>query len=140
MIHRRKQSDKNVSEKEICLLGYKKPSPSTWSFNFGEWEWRPLALSLPIVPLTPGATVSVPCLVATSRDSLTAEQKRRYLTNNGPGVAPFRNVKNKSESVRLPAGVYRVRAATRGFRGSDGNDRNATLETNTIEVRIIDRR
>ena len=27
---------KNVSQKEIQLLGYKTPSPATWVFNFGQ--------------------------------------------------------------------------------------------------------
>lgn len=129
---------KNVSDVDVHLLGHLEPSPTTWSFDFGEWGWRPPGLSLPVVPLKPGDTISVPCLVATTRDSMTAEQKRRFLTNNGVDVAPFRNVTNKKESVRLPAGVYRVRAATQGFFGSDRNQRNVTLETNAIKVRIDD--
>ena len=42
---------------------------------------------------------------------------------------------NKRESVRLPTGVYRVRATTRGF---TGGDRDTFLNTNMIEVRIDD--
>lgn len=127
---------KNVSEKETYVWGHKKPSPAAWMFYFGPWEWRPPIPSLPHTPLKPGDTASVRCLVATTRDSLSAEQKRRLVGKRWvPGVAPFRNADNKKESVRLPEGVYRVRATTRGF---TGGDRDTFLNTNTIEVRIDD--
>jgi hypothetical protein len=68
----------------------------------------------------------VRCLVATTRDSLTAEQRgRRFF------AGPFRNVKKKREEAnRLPEGVYRVRAAT------IPPGRDTFVETNVIEVRI----
>ncbi len=117
---------KNVSKKEIRLLGHLKPSPATWSFNFGQWKWSPPGLSLPSVLLKPVDTTSVRCLVATTRDSLTAEQKKRRFLD-----APFRNVNNKKESVRLPEGVYRVRAASRFI---NARDRKVLIGTNTIGV------
>ena len=128
---------KNVSKEEIRLLGYKKPSPSTWVFNFGQWVWLSPQPSLPSVALKPGDTASVRCLVATTRDSMTAEHKSRFLGKRwGADVAPFRNAKNKKESLRLPEGVYRVRASSPFISAG----RKAAIETNTIEVRIIDRR
>ena len=128
---------KNVSKEEIRLLGHKNPSPSTWVFNFGQWVWLSPQPSLPSVPLKPGDTASVRCLVATTRDSMTAEHKSRFLDNRwGAVFAPFRNVKSKKESLRLPEGVYRVRASSPFISAH----RKAAIETNTIEVRIIGRR
>ena len=59
-------------------------------------------------------------LVATTKDSLTAEQKGRRFA-----AWPFRNVKTAEKATRLPEGVYRVRATY--------FDRP---ETNVIEVRV----
>ncbi len=82
------------------------------------------------VPLRPGETASVRCIVATRRDSLTAEQRRHFAP-----VSPFRNMKNKAETtLDLPEGVYRVRAAYDIARDDE------FVETNVIEVRIGDRR
>jgi hypothetical protein len=80
--------------------------------------------------LKPGETASVRCIVATTRDSMTAEQQRRFVPAIFP--APFRHMENKKESDRLPEGIYRVRAIHGTL--DDG------YKTNTIEVRIIDRR
>ena len=125
---------KNVSKKDIRLLGHLKPSPAAWLFSFGQWVWTPPVPSLPSTPLKPGDTATVRCLVATTLDSLTAEQKRRLLgSRNLPGVGPFHNVNNKKESVRLPEGVYRVRAVSRSLHARD-----QFVETNTIDVRIDD--
>ena len=126
---------KNVSKKDVHLYSGRareKTSACTWSFRFGQWEWISPSLSLRAVPLKPGETASVRCLVATTRDSLTAEQKKRRFFD-----APFRNVNNKKESVRLPDGVYRVRAASQFI---SAREESSFVETNTIEVRIIDRR
>ena len=119
---------KNVSNRDVYLpsgRGDEKMSPCFWTFCFDQWEWRSAQLSSRNVPLKPGETVSVRCLVATTRDSMTAEQKRRFFH------APFRHMQNKNESDRLPEGSYRVRAI---YNGDDG------IKSNTIEVRIIDRR
>ena len=127
---------KNVSKKDIRLLGHLKPSPAAWVFYFGQWEWNPPIPSLPSTPLKPGDTATVRCLVATTLDSLTAEQKRRLLgSRNLPGVGPFRNVNNKKESVRLPEGVYRVRAVSSFI---NARNQKVLVETNTIDVRIDD--
>lgn len=119
---------KNVSDKDVGLPSGRadeKMSPCFWTFYFDQWEWRSAHLGARIVPLKPGETVSVRCLVATTRDSMTAEQKeRRYFP------APFRHMQNKKESDRLPAGSYRVRAISGTL--DDG------YKSNTIEVRIID--
>jgi len=120
---------KNVSDRDSGLPSGRadeKMSPCFWTFCFDQWEWRSAQLAARIVPLKPGETVSVRCLVATTRDSMTAEQKERRFF-----VAPFRHMQNKKESDRLPDGTYRVRAI---YNGDDG------IKTNTIEVRIIDRR
>jgi hypothetical protein len=98
-----------------------------WTFYFDQWEWRSAQLGARIVPLKPGETLSVRCLVATTRDSMTAEQKERRFFH-----APFRHMQNKKESDRLPEGTYRVRAIHGTL--DDG------YKTNTIEVRIIDGR
>ena len=127
---------KNVSKKDIGLLGAGKPSPAAWLFSFGQWVWTPPVPSLPITPLKPGDTATVRCLVATTLDSLTAEQKRRLLgSRNLPGVGPFHNVNNKKESVRLPEGVYRVRAVSWFI---NARNQKVLVETNTIDVRIDD--
>ena len=119
---------KNVSNEEVFLPGHKQLSPFAWSFNFGQWEWSILH-SLPIVPLEPGDTASVRCLVATTRDSLTDEQKERRFN-----AVPFRSVKDPAKKlVRLPEGSYRVRASS-WIPGS-----RVRLETNTIEVRVSER-
>ena len=126
---------KNVSKKDVHLYSGRereKTSPCTWSFRFGQWDWISPSLSLRAVPLKPGETASVRCLVATTRDSLTAEQKKRHFFD-----APFRNVNNKKESVRLPDGVYRVRATSQFI---NARAKGSFVETNTIEVRIMDRR
>jgi hypothetical protein len=120
---------KNVSDKDTHLpsgLGSEKMSACFWTFYFDQWEWRPSQLSCRVVPLKPGETASVRCLVATTRESLTADQKERFRFSP---PAPFRHVQNKTESDRLPEGSYRVRAML--------NDR---LESNLIEVRIINSR
>lgn len=120
---------KNVSDRDSGLpsgRGDEKMSPCFWTFYFDQWEWSPPHLSARIVPLKPGETVSVRCLVATTQDSMTAEQKeRRFFT------APFRHMQNKNESDRSPEGNYRVRAI---HNGDDG------IKSNTIEVRITDGR
>ena len=68
---------------------------------------------------------------------MTAEHKSRFLLKRwGEGVAPFRNAKNKKETLRLPQGVYCVRAVSPFI----SDPRSAAIETNTIEVRIFDRR
>ena len=120
---------KNVSNKDVGLPSGdadEKMSPCFWTFYFDQWEWRSAHLAARIVPLKPGETVSVRCLVATTRDSMTAEQQRRFFH------APFRNMQNKKESDRLPEGSYRVRA----IHGTLDNG----LQSNTIEVRISDGR
>jgi hypothetical protein len=120
---------KNVSNRDVHLPSGRadeKMSPCFWTFYFDQWEWRSAHLGARIVPLKPGETVSVRCLVATTRDSMTAEQERRFFP------APFRHTESKNEADRLPEGTYRVRAL------------HGTLEdgytSNTIEVRIIDGR
>lgn len=121
---------KNVSNKDVYLpSGHadEKMSPCFWTFYFDQWEWRSAHLSARNVPLKPGETTSVRCLVATTRDSMTAEQKERRFFH-----APFRHMQNKNESDRLPEGTYRVRA----INGTLDNG----IKSNTIEVRIIDRR
>jgi hypothetical protein len=121
---------KNVSNKDVGLpsgQGDEKMSACFWTFYFDQWEWRSAHLSARIVFLKPGETASVRCLVATTRDSMTAEQKERRFFH-----APFRHMQNKKESVRLPEGTYRVSA----IMGTLDNG----VKTNTIEVRISDRR
>ena len=121
---------KNVSNRDVYLpSGHadEKMSACFWTFCFDQWEWRSAHLSARIVPLKPGETVSVRCLVATTRDSMTAEQKERRFFH-----APFRHMQNKNESDRLPEGSYRVRAINGTL--DDG------IKSNTIEVRIIDGR
>src|ERR1041385_7889339 len=79
---------KNVSNKDVGLpSGHadEKMSPCFWTFYFDQWEWRSAHLSARQVSLKPGETVSVRCLVATTRDSMTAEQKERRFFH-----APFR--------------------------------------------------
>src|SRR5262245_32435045 len=69
---------KNVSNRDVGLpSGHadEKMSACFWTFYFDEWEWRSAHLSARQVPLKPGETASVRCLVATTRDSMTAEQK-----------------------------------------------------------------
>jgi len=120
---------KNVSNRDVGLPSGRadeKMSPCFWTFCFDQWEWRSAQLSSRQVPLKPGETVSVRCLVATTRDSMTTEQKERFFH------APFRNMQNKKESDRLPEGSYRVRA----INGTLDNG----IKSNTIEVRIIDGR
>ena len=110
---------KNVSKKDVHLYSGRageKTSPCTWSFRFNQWRWVSPQLSLAAVPLKPGETTSARCVV-------TAEHK----------YVPFRNVNNKKESVRLPEGVYRVRAVSRFLHARD-----QFVETNTIDVRIDD--
>jgi hypothetical protein len=121
---------KNVSIRDAGLpsgLADEKMSACFWTFCFDQWEWRSAHLSARIVPLKPGETASVRCLVATTRDSMTAEQKERRFFH-----APFRHMQNKNESDRLPEGSYRVRA----IMGTLDNG----VKSNTIEVRIMDRR
>lgn len=121
---------KNVSNEDAGLpsgLAGEKVSACFWMFYFDQWEWRPPQLQARIVPLKPGETASVRCLVATTPDSMTAEQGLRF---RFPGPVPFRHIQNKNESDRLPEGNYRVRAKL------DGNG----VESNIIEVRIINRR
>ena len=121
---------KNVSDRDVHLPSGRadeKMSPCFWTFYFDQWEWHSAHLASRIVPLKPGETVSVRCLVATTRDGLTAEQERRFLFH-----APFRHMQSKNESDRLPAGSYRVRA----IHGTLDNG----VKSNTIEVRIIDPR
>jgi hypothetical protein len=120
---------KNVSNRDVYLpsgRGDEKMSACFWTFCFDQWEWRSAQLSSRNVPLKPGETASVRCLVATTRDSMTAEQQRRFFP------APFRHMQNKNESDRLPKGSYRVRAINGTL--DDG------IKSNTIEVRIIDGR
>jgi hypothetical protein len=124
---------KNVSDKDVGLPSGRadeKMSACFWTFYFDEWEWRSAQLGCRIVPLKPGETASVRCIVATTRDSMTAEQQRRFFPAIFP--APFRHMENKNESDRLPEGTYRVRAIHGTL--DDG------YKTNTIELRIIDRR
>ena len=112
---------KNVSKKDVHLYSGRageKTSPCTWSFRFNQWRWVSPQLSLAAVPLKPGETTSVPCVV-------TAEHK----------YVPFRNVNNKKESVRLPEGVYRVRAVSSFI---NARNQKVLVETNTIDVRIDD--
>ena len=121
---------KNVSNRDVYLPSGRadeKMSACFWTFYFDQWEWRSAQLSSRKVPLKPGETASVRCLVATTRDSMTAEQKERRFFH-----APFRHMQNKNESDRLPKGSYRVRAINGTL--DDG------IKSNTIEVRIIDRR
>ena len=121
---------KNVSNRDVYLpSGHadEKMSPCFWTFCFDQWEWRSAQLSSRQVPLKPGETASVRCLVATTRDSMTAEQKERRFFH-----APFRHMQNKNESDRLPEGSYRVRA----IHGTFDNG----IKSNTIEVRIMGRR
>ena len=121
---------KNVSNRDVYLpSGHadEKMSACFWTFYFDEWEWRSAQLGCRIVPLKPGETASVRCLVATTRDSMTAEQQRRFFF-----PAPFRHMESKNESDRLPEGTYRVRAINGTL--DDG------IKSNTIEVRIIDGR
>ncbi len=120
---------KNVSNGDVGLPSGRadeKMSACFWTFYFDQWEWRSAHLSARIVPLKPGETASVRCLVATTRDSMTAEQQRRF-----PPIfqAPFRHMNNKKKSDRLPEGSYRVRAIMGTL--DDG------IKSNTIEVRII---
>lgn len=120
---------KNVSDRDVHLPSGdadEKMSPCFWTFYFDQWEWRSAHLSARQVPLKPGETVNVRCLVATTRDSMTAEQKERRFFH-----APFRHMQKMNESDRLPEGSYRVRAI---YNGDDG------IKSNTIEVRIIDGR
>jgi hypothetical protein len=121
---------KNVSNRDVYLpSGHadEKMSPCFWTFYFDQWEWRSAHLSSRNVPLKPGETASVRCLVATTRDSVTAEQERSFLFH-----APFRHMQSKNESDRLPEGSYHVRAIHGTL--DDG------IKSNTIEVRIMDRR
>lgn len=125
---------KNVSNEDVYLpsgLGREKMSACFWTFYFDQWEWRSAQLSCRNVPLKPGETASVRCLVATTRGSMTAEQERRFPF---PPPVPFRHIQSKDESDRLPEGSYHVRAMI-------GTIKNGyRVESNTIEVRIIDRR
>ena len=112
---------KNVSKKDVHLYSGRareKTSPCTWSFRFNQWRWVSPQLSLAAVPLKPGETTSARCVV-------TAEHK----------YVPFRNVNNKKESVRLPEGVYRVRAVSSFI---NARNQKVLVETNTIDVRIDD--
>jgi hypothetical protein len=121
---------KNVSNKDVYLPSGRadeKMSPCFWTFCFDQWEWRSAQLAARNVPLKPGETASVRCLVATTRDSMTAEQKEGRFFHG-----PFRHMENKKESDRLPEGSYRVRAIHGTL--DDG------IKSNTIEVRIIDGR
>jgi hypothetical protein len=121
---------KNVSNKDVYLpsgQADEKMSPCFWKFSFDHWEWRSAHLSSRLVPLKPGETVSMRCLVATTRASMTAEQKHRF---SFPPPTPFRHLQNMDETDRLPKGIYRVRAIDGTL--DDG------LKSNTIEVRIID--
>jgi len=123
---------KNVSNEDVYLptgRGGEKMSACFWTFYFDQWEWRSPQLSAKNVPLKPGEIASVRCLVATTKDGITAEQKVRFLM-----PAPFRHVQNKQETDHLPAGTYHVRA----MMGTIANGQS--VETNTIEVRIMDRR
>jgi hypothetical protein len=123
---------KNVSDRDSGLpsgLADEKMSACFWTFCFDQWEWRSAQLGCRIVPLKPGETASVRCLVATTRDSMTAEQQRRFPFL--PPV-PFRHMQNKNESDRLPEGSYRVRAIMGTL--------DEGYKSNTIEVRIIDPR
>lgn len=117
---------KNVSKKEIRVSGWDgQLSPYPWKFSFGEWEWS-ASRSVRGMILKPGQTASVRCLAATKRDTLTAEQRRRF------DAVPFRHRKNdEKELVRLPEGVYRVQAAS----WIPGR-RLDFLKTNTIELRV----
>jgi hypothetical protein len=124
---------KNVSNEDVGLpsgLAGERVSACFWTFYFDQWEWCPPQLQARIVPLKPGETASVRCLVATTQESMTAEQGLRF---RFPGPVPFRHIQNKNESDRLPEGNYRVRAM-RGTIESHG------VESNTIEVRITHRR
>ena len=112
---------KNVSKKDVHLYSGRageKTSPCTWWFRFNQWRWVSPQLSLAAVPLKPGETTSARCVV-------TAEHKD----------VPFRNVNNKKESVRLPEGVYRVRAVSSFI---NARNQKVLVETNTIDVRIDD--
>ena len=123
---------KNVSNRDLGLpsgLADEKMSACFWTFCFDQWEWRSAQLGCRIVPFKPGETASVRCLVATTRASMTAEQQRRFFPIF---QAPFRHMQNKNESDRLPEGSYRVRAIMGKL--DDG------IKSNTIEVRIVDRR
>ena len=73
---------KNVSNRDVYLPSGRadeKMSPCFWTFCFDQWEWRSAQLSARNVPLKPGETASVRCLVATTRDSMTAEQRTSLL-------------------------------------------------------------
>jgi hypothetical protein len=121
---------KNVSDRDVYLPSGRadeKMSACFWTFYFDEWEWRSAQLGCRPVPLKPGETASVRCLVATTRDSMSAEQERRFFFH-----APFRHMQSKNESDRLPEGTYRVRAINGTL--DDG------IQSNTVEVRIIDGR
>ena len=118
---------KNVSDKDLLVTSSgEKLSACFWTFYFDQWEWRSAQDSARVLPMKAGETVSVRCLVATRRDSMTAEQKTRF---RFPPPVPFRHVQNKNETDRLPEGTYRV------YGKLDGG-----LESNTIEMRIIQRR
>jgi hypothetical protein len=115
---------KNVSKEEITLGAVNgRLAPYIWRFHFDDWEWSSPSPSFKGRPLKPGDTASVRCLVATTRDSLTDEQKPQFF------AGPFRNLKTGEKSTRLPEGVYRVRAAYPG---------REVVETNVIEVRVSD--
>ncbi len=122
---------KNVSDKDIYLQsgrGGEKMSACFWTFYFDQWEWRCAQLSCRLVPLKPGETASVRCLVATTPDRMTAEQNTRFFH------APFRHLQNENKTDCLPEGNYRVRAMLGTIKNGD------SVESNTIEVRIINRR
>ncbi len=111
---------KNVSKKDVHLYSGRageKTSPCTWSFRFNHWRWVSPQLSLAAVPLKPGETTSARCVVTAISD------------------VPFRNLNNKKESVRLPEGVYRVRAVSSFI---NARNQKVLVETNTIDVRIDD--
>jgi hypothetical protein len=121
---------KNVTNKDILVTSSgEKLSACFWTFYFDQWEWLPAQDSCRVLPMKAGETVSVRCLVATTRESMTAEQERKLLL-----ATPFHHMQNKNATDHLPEGSYRVHAVLGRLGVGD------PLQSNTIEVRIIDRR
>ena len=77
----------------------------------------------------------VPSVVVGETNRKSVQNPRLLGSRNLPGVGPFRKVNNKKESVRLPEGVYRVRAVSSFI---NARNQKVLVETNTIDVRIDD--
>jgi hypothetical protein len=121
---------KNVSNEDVGLpegVEGEKMTACYWTIYFDQWEWKHGAVpSTRIAPLKPGETARVLCRVVAG------------------DFAPFHHMQKKDATYRLPEGSYRVHAV---FDARQIN-RGATekpfvgdpLQSNTIDVRIIDRR